>query len=988
MTAAKLFGIVSSASIMVCLAVSSVSAQEATRGEIHGTVLDTSSGVLPGATITALHVATGETRTAVTSERGLYRLPALALGAQVITCELSGFRTVRREGVTLGLGQSLSVDFTMEVGTLEESITVTGAAPVIGTVKAEVAGLLLPDQIASLPLMGRNWMELGMIMPGVSSTITGVRGPSSGRDGQSNDAMIIDGVDSRNECCGRSSGSHSQDAIAEFKLITNNFSAEYGRSTSSVMTAVTKSGANKPSGAAFYFTRRQKLESPDHFSHTTDPLTYYQTGGTLGGPVLKDRLFFFTSFERQFDEGIGFSSTGFQELDSFKVPTRNKQNFFLAKGDWLPSRGQRVSVKYYKWDQNDMNGRSILGGARLGGAKTPWSVSDQLASNWGIVVNHNYSRSTWLNEFNFGYVWSDWLYTPKTGVPIPRGIRNPEIAIPYLVTPSFQMGTQTNLPQDGLEFKFDFKDTVSRFFNFKGDHELKMGVNIIHGRFDLAWFLLTRGQITFTGDPSNPFDFNSYPEPTRYLQGMYRPGETVSCPDKFRTEVSRLETQRLGSCAAYLPIPLDIYSGFVNDNWRLSPNLTMNLGVRYDFEKGPFLTDYVEKYKPQLNPQLPHPTRNDSNNVAPRVSIAYKPGGSDKTVLRTGAGVFFGSTVLNRSLNKLVNSGWGATQADVSFPTRQPCFAGHTLEEAITKNSALLLPGCGALNFEQIYASGRKSAETFDPNLQMDRSIHLSAGFGRELANNMGVEVDFVYQHMGPHGAGNDVNLFLDPATGGPKNPAIFGRPDPRFTSIVTYGDWARANRKALEVRFNKRFSHRYQAQANYTLNYMRDNVGGGWSSQPDNPFARDEWADSFNSQRHRLSVNGNVELPLGLELSGVFITYSGVAYDDRARGDIWNLGRGTSRGIRNAAGTITFLQRNSNRGEPFAKVDLRLAKWLKLGATRELGLIFEGFNVLNKANYFSYGDIQGSRTYKQPLRDLSPQFAARRGQLGIRYRF
>lgn len=988
MTSTKAFGSVSSALVMMCLAVSSVGAQEATRGEIHGRVLDASGGAMPGATITASHGATGETRTTVTSETGLYRLVSLALGAQVLTCELPGFKTVRREGVTLGLGQSLSVDFTMEVGSLEESVTVTGEAPVIGTVKAEVAGLLLPDQIASLPLMGRNWMELGMLMPGVASTIVGPRGTSSGRDGQSNDAMIIDGVDSRNECCGRASGSHSQDAIAEFKLITNNFSAEYGRSTSSVMTAVTKSGANRPSGSGFYFWRGQALESKDHFTGKTDPIKFYQTGATVGGPVMKDRAFFFVSYEHQFDEGTGFSTTGFKELDSYKVPTRNKQNFLLAKGDWLPSSGQRLSLKYYKWDQNDFNGRSILGGARLGGAKTPWSVSDQLAHNWGVVANHNYSRSKWLNEFNFGYTWTDWIYTPKTGVPIPNGTRNPEIAIPYLVTPSFQMGTQTNLPQDGLEFKFDFKDAVSRFFNFKGDHELKMGVNIIHGRFDLAWFLLTRGQLTFTGDPSDPFNFNSYPEPTRYLQGMYRPGEKVSCPDHYRTEISRLESERLGSCAAYLPIPLNIYSGFVNDNWRISPNVTANIGVRYDLETGPFLINYLEKYKPQLNPQIPHTTRNDSNNIAPRVSFAYQPRGSSKTVLRAGAGVFFGSTVLNRSLNKLVNSGWGSAQADVSYPTRQPCFAGHTLEEAITKNSALLLPGCGANNFEQIYASGRKSAETFDPHLKMDRSIHLSAGFGRELAHNMGVEADFVYQHGGPHGAGNDTNLFFDPATGGPKNPNVFGRPDPRFTSIVTYGDWARYTRKALEVRFNKRFSHRYQAQANYTLNYIRDNVGGGWSSQPDNPFAREEWADSFNSQRHRVSVNGNVELPLGLQLSGVFITYSGVVYDDRASGDIWNLGRGTSRGIRNPDGTITFLQRNSNHGEPYAKVDLRLAKWLKLGGTRELGLLLEGFNVLNAVNYFSYGDNRLSRTYQQPLRDLSPQFAARRGQVGIRYRF
>ncbi len=298
-----LFGL---AAFLVLAAVPPVRAQEATKGEIRGVVKDSSGGVLPGATVTAVGVQTGETRTTVSTESGLYRLPALLVGAYVVSAEMQGFTTVKREDITVGLGQTLTVDFALEIGTLSESVIVKGEAPLVDANKNAVAGLLQPIQILNLPLMGRNWMELGFIMPGVTSTVIHPRGVATGRGDVLSQNVIIDGVDSREECCNRSNGTHSQEAIAEFRIISNTYTAEYGRTTSSVLTAVTKSGSNSINGTGFYLFRDESLDKPDFFTHVAEPLKYYQSGGSVGGPIKTDRAFFFGAVERQFDSRTGF----------------------------------------------------------------------------------------------------------------------------------------------------------------------------------------------------------------------------------------------------------------------------------------------------------------------------------------------------------------------------------------------------------------------------------------------------------------------------------------------------------------------------------------------------------------------------------------------------------------------------------------------------------------------------------------------------------
>lgn len=975
------------AAVFVMAAVLPAQAQDATKGEIRGVVNDSSGGVLPGATVTAVHVQTGETRSTVSTETGLYRLPALSVGAYVVTAELQGFSTLKREGITVGLGQTLTVDFTLEVGGISESVTVSGEAPLVDATKTEVGGLLEPAQILNLPLMGRNWMELGFVMPGVTSTVIHPRGVATGRGDSWSQNVIIDGVDSREECCNRSNGTHSQEAIAEFKIINNNFPAEYGRSTSSILTAITKSGTNAVHGTGFYLFRNQNLDKPDFFTQIAEPLKYYQTGGSVGGPIRKDQAFFFGAFERQFDSRTGFSTTGFKQLDSYKVPLRAWQNYALAKVDVQFRGNQHLNAKYYYWHQDDLNG-SVVSSRGVEGRLTPWSTSDRLMTNAGVAVNHTWAGQKRLNEFTFGWVWLDWYWYGKHGIPVPGGFRNPEVDIPAISTPSFNMGLGTSLQDPAYEYKYQFKDNLSFFFNWHGDHDLKVGVDMIFGWMDIGWFLNSQvGSLTFLQDPVDPFDFNSYPEPSRFTMGVGRPN--ALCPDNVSARAKKAFDQ-VGSCAWWFPVRNFVYAGFVQDTWKPNAHLNLNLGVRYEIETGAMVPDYLERYQPKLDPQIPHPTHSDRNNVGPRLGFTYDLRGDSKTLLRGGGGVSYGSFNFNRTFNKLTKDGWMTIVADQRFPTRQPCFQGHTLAEAITQNPKLLLPGCGLLSFDQLYAAATKAIGAIDSSFQLDRAIQATIGFTHQISDDLALDADFVYTTTGPDRLETDTNLFFDPATGGPKNPSIFGRPDPRFAGISTQQSWGKSIYKGLQISLNKRLRQNYQYQVNYMLASSRDNIpAGSGPGQPDNPFDRGEWGPSAGSSRHRLSANGTIsELPFGLQLSAVLLAYSGIHYDNRVQGDFWNLGRSTSRSYRQPDGTIVTLKRNSNVGEPFAKLDMRIAKWFELGADRRVGVIAEFFNVLNRKNYGSYGNVLGSRTYQQPLRNPSNQFAPRQTQLGVRVAF
>src|SRR6266852_4654800 len=265
------------------------------QAELRGAVIDESGGALPGASVTARHVDTGTTRTAVTSSAGTFVMPALPIGGYTIKAELAGFGAFTKEGVRLGVGESVTLNFTLKVAVLTENVTVTGESPLVDTKKSDLAGHVEQKQVENLPLNGRNWLDLVSLVPGARGNPGAIQVGASGSDMAK---YQVDGVDVSNQCCGGSNQGYSQENIEEFKVLTNRYDAEYGRVNGAVINAITKSGSNKARGTGFGYFRNDKFgDAANFFTGAVAPFDQKQTGINGGGPIVKSRAFYFGSFE-------------------------------------------------------------------------------------------------------------------------------------------------------------------------------------------------------------------------------------------------------------------------------------------------------------------------------------------------------------------------------------------------------------------------------------------------------------------------------------------------------------------------------------------------------------------------------------------------------------------------------------------------------------------------------------------------------------------
>src|SRR5438034_3095631 len=263
------------------------------QAELRGTVLDESGAALPGATIVATHVETATARTTTTSATGTYVMPALPVGAYTIKAELTGFVTLVKEGIRLAVGQSAILDFSMKLASVAETITVVGESPLVDTKKSELSGRVEQKQVENLPLNGRNWLDLVALVPGARGNIGSIQVGASGSDMAK---YQVDGIDVSNQCCGGSNQGYSQENIEEFKVLTNRYDAEYGRVNGAVINAVTKSGSNAFRGTGFgYFRNDQFGDGKNFFTQKVAPFDQKQTGVNGGGPIVKNRAFFFAS---------------------------------------------------------------------------------------------------------------------------------------------------------------------------------------------------------------------------------------------------------------------------------------------------------------------------------------------------------------------------------------------------------------------------------------------------------------------------------------------------------------------------------------------------------------------------------------------------------------------------------------------------------------------------------------------------------------------
>ena len=968
------------------LASASAFAQE---GSLIGTVTDDTKAVLPGATLTVTSLETGRTMTALTNERGEYRVPGVPAGRYKLQAELAGFATVIVPDLELLVGQNRTVPFTRQVATLQESVTVTGEAPLVDTRSAAVSGNVDRRQMEELPLQGRNWMELSMMVKGI--TANAVDNQPGVRDRQFQ--LNLDGQEITQQVAGSGFGQpkFSREAIAEFQVITNLFDITMGRSQGIQVQAISRSGTNDLTGTVYGFFRDDRFNSKDFVAGRVLPYANQQAGAAIGGPVIQDKMHYFLSYEYEREPNtILTSPTGFPG-QSFTFPTKLTQTSFLGRGDYQLGTTNHFTVRGSYWDWKNPF-------TQVSGTEHPSQAANRsrrainVASSWSRVVSQNL-----LQEVKIGYSHFDW----KNLLAEP-GMAN----FPNLVFPGgINIGQRRNYPQEFFQNTYSFRYDLSLH---RGSHDWKVGGEFLRWHDTGQWQLLSRGEFIFTGTPANlatRIPASAWNDPARWdLSGL----------DSL---VQRYDFN-FGDWTIDIPRPT--YGLWIGDTWTVGSRLTLNYGVRYDLDWGAIAPPHVTTevtFDPRggsqysdiaLNPgeRLYRTDMRDTNNIAPRAGFTWNVTGNSDFVIRGGSGLYYSindsnTTFSQQSFNGqriVVNSFANDGQPGfIQDPTR-----GRTPQDFLS--GRFPLPPQGPRVIAHDY--------------QMPKTWQSIIGLQKELTDVMAVDADVTYWKAYNQGRQRDPNLFFDPANGYNRSPASAGRPDPKFGQIQWLESNGKADFAALATSFTRRYRNNFQANVAYTLTFsMRDNTTG-FQYQGNNPFQPEaEWARSTEFQRHTLRVNGIYRLPWDFSIAGAYLYGSGqyyqttVALNPFGHTGTTRLNSGATplvipetmpisptipetvpvRSRFNGPSAIApgeIAPRNALRGLPLHKVDLRFTKDVKLPGGMKVTGIAEVFNLFNHANYGAYNAQINSPTFGQPRQNALNAYLPRVWQFAFKVGF
>ena len=593
--------------VLLCLAAATpVVAQ--TGGAFLGVVLDDQGLALPGATLTFTNLETGFTRTDVTDTQGRFRAPALPPGMYSITAELGGFAKAVRDKVTLTLGQELTVNMTMKVATLEESVTVTAGTPLVETSSNTIGTTVSREQLDALPVPGRTFTALAQTAPGV----TGVGGGGVNAGGQlnRNNSYRIDGVSNDNNVLASPRGGLSMEAIREYVVIANQFSAEYGDASGALVSVVTRSGTNQLQGRGFLFHRDESLDAQDPFSKAQGsgqaPFNQTRAGGFVGGPITRDRMHYFGTYEGVRLDQTAIITSPLVPTDQREVPNPSNGDQFFVRTDNRLNSNHNMFVRYRIDKQVEEN-------SGVGGLNTFERGVDAINKNQDVVFSHTGVLSNRaINELRvqFGRHFAD------------NVVRTP-LDQPSVNRPSGNFGKPTNQPQGRTEDRWQF---VNNFSYTLASHDLKTGFDYSRIRATSYFNNNTGGTFTFATD--RPFDANDLTTyPTQYTQNIGDPN---------------------------LRRPNDAIGVFVQDSWHVRPNFTLNLGLRYDHETA---------FKDATG------VDDAALNIAPRFGFAWDPRNNQKTVIRGGLGQYYSKVFLNITGNiQLARAFTGVTIVNPGYP--------------------------------------------------------------------------------------------------------------------------------------------------------------------------------------------------------------------------------------------------------------------------------------------------------------------------------
>jgi hypothetical protein len=954
----------------VCLAASA--AAQVNTATVSGIVADESKAVLPGVTVTAADKETGRKYVAVTDERGSYRLSLLPPGIYKIQADLSGFAPAEVPTVELLVGQSATLPFTLKISVVRENVTVTGEAPLIDVTSTQVAGNVDRRQMEAMPLQGRNWLELSMLVKGITANnMTNNPGISQNESFNLN----LDGQQIKSNDLSSGSGEphFSREAIAEFQIVTNQFDITQGRSTGVQVQAISKSGTNNISGVGYGFFRSDTFNAADPVALTVLPYKDQQAGFAVGGPIVKDKLHFFFSYEHENNPATVFDQPpqlGTQSL-AFSSPTT--QNSYLGRGDWHLSPSNSLSLRASHW--GSFNPFVLSSGSYPSQASISSPNSTSSVGTWSQVISNNR-----VGELLVGYNRFQSSTLPQPSV----------FGQPQYDFPGATMGAPFNYPS--IESTHTYQARYSQTW-VRGNHDLKFGGEFLYEHDTGIAYYSAFGRMTFTSLPSTAQMAARFP-----LQAWNNPAawNLVGLDAIAQQFVLNDDPGRSGLPAWQYDIPRPIFAGWIGDNWRVSPKLTVNYGLRWDDDWGAANPPDVVENTILINNGVQNGDfgfktgTHDHRDFAPRGGFSYNVGGANDLVIRGGSGLYYATPVSNVTYSQQLYNRFTFV---TFYNTGQPGFVTNPtggVTQAQIQSGAVPLPP--------------QTTRILSPDFKMPFTWQSSVGFEKQLGSVMAISSDLVGWRWYRDTRGYDPNLFFDPTTGYSINPAV-RVPNPTYGQISYFTSDGTRDYMALSTGLTRRMKDHFQAGITHTLMFfMNDNGAIGYSnSGANNEFNRldGEWARSTDFQRNTLRAWALYQLPWGLSVSGAYFYGSGNFYADTVSGTPYGkpgtnrLNLGAPIAIPDSLlsrwngpaviATGAIAPRNALQGTPLHKVDLRLQEEIKAAGKMRVQLIGEVFNVFNHDNFGSFVTLINNASFGQPRQNLGNAYVPRSGQLGIR---